>query len=81
MTRRLLYAFCGLAVGLVARSLFPGAPAGGYVVPAVLGCLGGAFAEALGERAGLYRNGQAASFVMAVLGAMALMLVYGVVNH
>jgi len=81
MTRRLIYALCGLAVGLTARFFFPGNPPGGYLVPAALGCLGGAFAEALGERAGLYRTGQVASFVMAVLGAMALMLVYGVVNH
>jgi uncharacterized membrane protein YeaQ/YmgE (transglycosylase-associated protein family) len=78
---RLIHALCGVAVAVSARYLLPGEHPHGYLLPVLLGAIGGWIADWIGQRAGLYRTDQPASFVMSVLGAMALMLVYGVVGH
>ncbi len=81
MKSRLIHALCGVAVAIGALSLLPGGHPNGYLLPVLLGAVGGWTADWLGQRAGLYRTDQPASFVMSVLGAMALILVYGVVGH
>ena len=80
MNPRLYYASSGIAASLAAHCFFPGHRPGGYLVPAALGALGALLAELFGEKAGLYRPGQVASFVMSILGAMALMLLYSIVR-
>ena len=75
------HALCGMAVALAARVALPGHSPEGPLLSAILGATGGLGADWFGRRAGLYGADQAPSFVMSVLGAMALMLVYGVVGH
>jgi uncharacterized membrane protein YeaQ/YmgE (transglycosylase-associated protein family) len=66
----------GLVVGIVAKFLMPGNDPGGFIITTLLG-IGGAFvANYIGERAGWYSPGEPAGFIAAVLGAMALLLIY-----
>lgn len=81
MTSPLIHSLCGAAVGVAVRLLLPGQHGLGYAVPAILGAVGGYAADQMGQKAGLYRRDHAASFVMSGLGAMALMLAYGVAHH
>ena len=72
----LLFLVFGLAVGAVARLLFPGREAGGWLTSLGLGIAGAIFGGFLGQLIGLYRPDQGAGFVMSVVGAMLLIAVY-----
>jgi uncharacterized membrane protein YeaQ/YmgE (transglycosylase-associated protein family) len=72
----ILFLLFGLFVGALARLIVPGKEPGGWVVSMLLG-LGGAFLGGyFGRIFGLYREGQPAGFVMALVGAIALVAVY-----
>lgn len=66
----------GLIVGAVAKLLMPGRDPGGFVVTMLLGVAGAALGGWLGVALGMYAQGESAGFVMATLGALALLLVY-----
>jgi len=70
------HAIFGLIVGLCARMLLPGADAHGLIVTAIIGMLGGFVGGWLGRMLGWYKEGHPAGFVMSVVGAMALLLVF-----
>jgi uncharacterized membrane protein YeaQ/YmgE (transglycosylase-associated protein family) len=72
----LLFLLFGLVVGAVARFLVPGREPGGWVVSMVLGIGGALLGGYFGRVLGLYREGQPAGFVMALLGAIVLVVVY-----
>ena len=66
----------GLVVGLLARLLTPGIGPAGIVVTVLLG-IGGAFvATFVGQTMGWYAVGETAGFIGALVGAIALVLVY-----
>ena len=65
----LLWIVFGLVVGLVARLIMPGSDPGGIIVTIVLGIVGALLGGWLGRAIGLYREGEAAGFIMAVIGA------------
>jgi uncharacterized membrane protein YeaQ/YmgE (transglycosylase-associated protein family) len=66
----------GLVVGIIAKFLMPGRDPGGFIITTLLG-IGGAFlANFVGQKAGWYAPGEPAGFLAAVLGAMALLLLY-----
>ncbi|HUE91683.1 GlsB/YeaQ/YmgE family stress response membrane protein [Pseudomonas sp.] len=70
----------GLIVGLIARFLKPGDDSMGWIMTILLG-IGGAIAATYGGQAlGLYQPGQAAGFLGAVIGAMILLVIYGVIK-
>lgn len=69
----------GLFVGIVAKFLMPGRDPGGIIVTVLLGIAGAFVASYVGQRAGWYAEGQPAGFLAAVLGAMALLVVYRVI--
>lgn len=70
----------GFVVGLVARALKPGDDRMGLIMTTLLG-IGGAFLATYGGQAlGLYRPGQTAGFIGAVIGAIVLLLVYGMIR-
>ena len=81
MTSHLTHALCGMAAALGAQFLLPGHSPESYLLPVVLGALGGCIADWFGQRAGLYRTDQPASFAMSALGAMAFLLIYGVIRN
>ena len=66
----------GLIVGAVAKLLMPGKDPGGIWITMALGVAGSVVATYLGRVLGLYATGQSAGFIMSVLGAMLLLLLY-----
>lgn len=66
----------GLLVGIVAKLLMPGRDPGGFIITILLGIAGSLLASYIGRAAGWYSQGDAASFIASVVGAMALLLVY-----
>ncbi len=66
----------GLIVGAVAKLLMPGRDPGGIIVTMVLGIVGALLGGFIGRALGLYNEGEAAGFIMALLGAIAVVLIY-----
>lgn len=69
----------GLVVGIVAKFLMPGRDPGGFIVTTLLGIAGAFVASFIGRSAGWYAPGEPAGFLAAVLGAIALLIVYRLV--
>ena len=78
MLQGIWHALFGLVAVLAVRALLPGEPAGGPLTTAALGSAGGFLAAFAGEKMGLYHADHKAGFLMAILGAVALMLIYSV---
>jgi len=66
----------GLVVGAIAKLLMPGKDPGGCIVTILLGIAGALVGGFLGRMLGLYREGEAAGFVMALVGALVLLFGY-----
>jgi len=75
----LLWIVFGLVVGVVAKFIMPGNDPGGIVLTIVLGIAGAMVGGWLGRVLGFYRPGDAAGFVMAIVGAIAILALYRVV--
>jgi uncharacterized membrane protein YeaQ/YmgE (transglycosylase-associated protein family) len=74
-------ALIGFAAGLLARALHPGKDSMGFIMTAVLGVAGSFAATYLGQFMGLYKQGENASFIMSVIGAVILLVIYGLVTR
>ncbi|MCY1165746.1 MAG: GlsB/YeaQ/YmgE family stress response membrane protein [Pseudomonadota bacterium] len=72
-------ALIGLIVGFVARALHPGKDNIGIVMTAVLGIAGSFLAQYLGEAIGWYKAGESTGFIASVIGAIVLLVLYGLV--
>ncbi len=70
----------GLFVGLVAKIVMPGRDPGGLIVTILLGIAGAVLGGFLGRALGFYREGDAVGFMVAVLGALVLLVFYRVVG-
>lgn len=66
----------GLIVGIVAKLLMPGRDPGGFVVTIILGIVGGVVGGFIGRAVGWYGPGDPVGFVMAVIGAIILLVIY-----
>jgi uncharacterized membrane protein YeaQ/YmgE (transglycosylase-associated protein family) len=66
----------GLIIGAIAKLLMPGHDPGGIIVTILLGIVGALLGGFLGRSIGLYGPGEPAGFVMALIGAMILLLLY-----
>lgn len=74
-----LWAFIvGLVVGVIAKLLMPGKDPGGFIITGLLGIAGSFLATYLGQAVGWYSQGQAAGFIMSVVGAVILLALYRV---
>ena len=72
-----LWAFIiGLVVGVIAKLLMPGKDPGGFFITGFIGIGGAMLATFLGRQIGWYQQGQAAGFLMSVIGAILLLAVY-----
>ena len=72
--------FIGLIVGLLARFLKPGDDSMGWIMTILLG-IGGSLAATYGGQAlGLYQAGQSAGFIGAVVGAVILLVIWGLIS-
>ncbi|AMO35633.1 GlsB/YeaQ/YmgE family stress response membrane protein [Thauera humireducens] len=67
--------FIGLIVGLIARLLHPGKDGLGLIMTALLGIAGSMLATYGGQFLGIYRAGEAAGFIGAVIGAIVILFV------
>ncbi len=70
----------GLVVGFIARAVKPGDDKLGLVMTAVLGVAGSFLASYAGAALGWYKQGDAAGFIASVVGAIILLLIYGMVK-
>ena len=66
----------GLLAGIVAKLLMPGKDPGGFIITTLLGIVGALVATWLGQAIGWYREGEAAGFIGAVVGALILLVIY-----
>lgn len=71
----------GIIVGFLARALKPGDDKLGWIMTALLGVAGSFLATYLGVAMGWYQQGEAAGWIASILGAMALLVVYGLVKR
>jgi uncharacterized membrane protein YeaQ/YmgE (transglycosylase-associated protein family) len=72
----LIWILFGLVVGVVAKFVMPGRNGGGLIVTTVLGIVGAVVGAWIGRGLGFYGPGQPAGFVMAVIGAILVLVVY-----
>ena len=66
----------GLIVGAIAKLLMPGRDGGGIIVTMVLGIVGALLGGFIGRALGLYNENEAAGFIMALVGAIAVLAIY-----
>jgi len=66
----------GLIVGIVAKLLMPGKDPGGMIVTMALGIVGAMLGGFIGRSMGLYGANQGAGFLMSVVGAIVVLLIY-----
>lgn len=73
-------AIIGFIVGLVARALLPGDQKAGIIVTTLLGIAGSFVANFGGQALGWYAVGETAGFIVSVVGAIILLVIYGLVT-
>lgn len=71
----------GLVIGAVAKLLMPGKDPGGIIVTSLIGVAGSLVATYAGRALGWYQEGQAAGFIMSVLGAIVLLALYHMIRR
>jgi uncharacterized membrane protein YeaQ/YmgE (transglycosylase-associated protein family) len=69
----------GLIVGVIAKLLMPGRDPGGFIITILLGIAGALLGGWIGRAMGLYREGQAAGWLMSIVGAIVLLFIYRLV--
>ncbi len=70
----------GFLAGLVARALKPGDDSLGILLTIALGVGGSLLATYGGQALGIYQAGQRAGFIAAVIGAIVILFVVGLVR-
>ena len=68
----------GLVVGAIAKLLMPGRDPGGIIVTMLLGIVGAVLGGFAGRSLGLYGPEDSAGFLMAIVGAIVVLLLYRV---
>ena len=66
----------GLIVGALAKLVMPGRDPGGIIVTMLLGIAGAVLSGFTGRALGLYREGEAAGFLMSLVRAIVLPALY-----
>ncbi|MCM2347800.1 MAG: GlsB/YeaQ/YmgE family stress response membrane protein [Acidovorax soli] len=70
----------GLVVGFIARAVKPGDDKLGWIMTALLGVAGSFLASYVGTAMGWYQQGAAAGWIASVVGAVVLLVIYGLVK-
>ncbi|WP_424629693.1 GlsB/YeaQ/YmgE family stress response membrane protein [Bradyrhizobium sp. SYSU BS000235] len=72
----------GFIVGVVAKFIMPGdkTEPQGFILTTILGIVGAFVATYLGQAVGWYRAGESAGFIGAVVGAVILLFLYGLIT-
>jgi len=66
----------GLVVGVIAKLLMPGRDPGGFIVTILLGIAGALLGGFIGKAMGWYGEGDAAGWIVSILGAIVLLAIY-----
>lgn len=66
----------GLVVGIIAKLLMPGRDPGGFIVTILLGIAGALLGGFVGQAMGLYGPGESAGWIMSIVGAIVLLVLY-----
>jgi uncharacterized membrane protein YeaQ/YmgE (transglycosylase-associated protein family) len=71
----------GFLAGVIAKLIMPGdkSEPKGFILTAILGIIGAFVATYLGQSVGWYRPGESAGFVGAIVGAVVLLFLYGLI--
>jgi uncharacterized membrane protein YeaQ/YmgE (transglycosylase-associated protein family) len=69
----------GFIVGLIARALKPGNDRMGLIMTTLLGIAGAFIARYAGQAMGWYTEGEPAGWIASVIGAVVLLVIYGLV--
>jgi uncharacterized membrane protein YeaQ/YmgE (transglycosylase-associated protein family) len=70
----------GLVVGLIARAIKPGDDRMGIIMTVILGIAGSLIAGYVGRAMGWYQPGQGAGWIASVIGAIILLVIYGLIR-
>lgn len=70
----------GFVVGVVAKLIHPGKEGLGFIMTTLLGIGGSLLATYGGKAVGWYEPGQAAGFIGALLGAVVILLIVGLLK-
>ena len=77
----LLTIIIGFVAGVIAKLIYPGdkyEPTG-YILTTVLGIVGAFVATYLGQAVGWYQAGESAGFIGAIVGAIIVLVVWGMI--
>lgn len=66
----------GLVIGALAKLVMPGKDPGGIIITIALGIAGAWVGTFVGRMLGLYAEGDAAGWIMSVIGAVILLALY-----
>ena len=66
----------GLIVGVIAKILMPGRDPGGFIITILLGIAGAVVGGFVGRVLGLYGPNDAAGYLMSIVGAILLLVLY-----
>lgn len=67
----------GFVIGVMAKFLHPGKENMGFVVTILLGIAGSFLAGVIGQLLGWYQAGEGAGFIVSVIVAVMLLVIYG----
>jgi len=72
----------GFIAGVVAKFIMPGPnEPSGFILTTILGIVGAFVATFLGQALGWYRPGEGAGLIGAIMGAIIVLLVYGMIAN
>jgi uncharacterized membrane protein YeaQ/YmgE (transglycosylase-associated protein family) len=71
----------GLVVGVIAKLLMPGRDPGGFIVTILIGIAGALLGGFIGRAVGFYGPNQTAGWIISILGAVVLLLIYRMINR
>jgi uncharacterized membrane protein YeaQ/YmgE (transglycosylase-associated protein family) len=71
----------GFIAGVIAKFIMPGPnEPSGFILTTILGIVGAFVATFLGQTLGWYRPGEGAGLIGAVVGAIIVLLIYGMIT-
>lgn len=70
----------GFIVGLIARAIKPGDDRMGLIMTTLLGIAGAFVARYAGQAMGLYTADQPAGWIASIIGAIVLLVIYGLIR-
>jgi uncharacterized membrane protein YeaQ/YmgE (transglycosylase-associated protein family) len=72
----------GFVAGVIAKLIVPGSnEPSGFILTTILGIVGAFVASYLGQAVGWYSAGEGAGFIGAIVGAIIVLLVWGMITR